>query len=322
MTRTVLVGSPLPDAAIAVLKAQGDVIIDQQQGAAPDVFSAHLRNCDGVILSLQPVTAELVEKAQRLRVVSRFGVGYNNVDVPALTRARIPLMVVGTANSVSVAEQALFLMMALAKQGVIYDREVRAGNWGVRPQHPSYDLAEKTLLILGYGRIGRRLAKRAKAFEMTVLVYDPYVDEAEISQDGCRPVADLRIALAQADFLSVHTPLTDETRGMIGEGELALMKSTAYVVNTARGGIIAEKALHGALKSRRIAGAGLDVFDVEPVPADNPLLTLPNVIISPHVAGVSEESRLRMAMAAVKNVLDGMDGKPDPAMCVNKEVLQ
>ena len=321
MTRTVLVGALLPEPALAVLKAQTDIVVNWQPGVAGAVFNEGLRDCDGVILSLQPVTAELVEKAQRLRVVSRFGVGYNNVDVPALTRARIPLMVVGTANSVSVAEQAMFMMMALAKQAIAYDREVRAGNWGVRPQHPSYDLAEKNLLVLGFGRIGRRLAKRARGFEMNVLVYDPYIEDADIAAEGCRPVKDLRIALAQADFLSVHTPLTDETRGMIGAAELALMKSSAYLVNTARGGIIAEPALLAALKAGRIAGAGLDVFDVEPAPADNPFFALANVIVSPHAAGVSEEARLRMAMTAVKNVLDGMDGKPDPAMCINKEVL-
>jgi D-3-phosphoglycerate dehydrogenase len=286
-----------------------------------DNIARHIADYDAAILALAPFTPRIVEHAKRLQVVSRVGVGYDTVDVPALTKAGIPLTVTGTANSVTVAEHALFLMLELAKRGALYDREARKGNWNVRFQVPAYDLAGRKALVLGFGRIGRRLVRRLVALEMDVLVYDPYVIQDAITCAGATAVPDWHAVLPEIDFLSVNCPKNEETNGMVGKAELAAMKGTAFVINTARGGIVDETALYHALKEESIAGAGIDAFVTEPAPADTPLFELENIIVSPHSAGVTEESLYRMSYWAAKNVVDCFDGKLDPDNVVNKEVL-
>jgi D-3-phosphoglycerate dehydrogenase len=198
---------------------------------------------------------------------------------------------------------------------------VKANRWGDRFKTLPIDLINKTLLIVGFGRIGTRVAKRCLAMEMTVLVYDPYVKSEAIRAAGCEPVADLDLALPRADFVTIHCPKTDETVGMFDAARLKRMKPTAYLVNTARGGIVDEKDLHAALTSGVIAAAGLDVLDREPPDPDNPLLTLDNVITAPHMAGATRESIDRMAVQAVKNVLSVFDGAPIVENVINLEVL-
>jgi D-3-phosphoglycerate dehydrogenase len=254
-------------------------------------------------------------------VVSRIGVGYDTVDVPALTRHKVPLMIAGTANSPSVAEQAMHFMFALAKRGAELNAMVKANRWADRFKTLPVDLINKTLLIVGFGRIGTRVAKRCLAMEMAVLVYDPYVNAAAIRAAGCEPVADLDAALPRADFVTIHCPKTDETVGMFDTARLQRMKPTAYLVNTARGGIVDEKDLHAALTSGVIAAAGIDVLDREPPDPDNPLLKLANIITAPHMAGVTVESIDRMAVQAVRNVLSVFDGAPIVENVINPEVL-
>lgn len=311
----------LPAPARALLDARDDVEYELVTDWSPESVRRAAIEADGIIMGVQPFSAETIAHANRLKVVSRFGVGYDAIDVPALTARGIPLTVVGEANSVSVAEQALFMMLALAKRGPLYDHEVRGGNWNVRFGPMANDLWQKTVLVLGFGRIGTRLVKRCVAMEMEVLVYDPYVDDAKIAAAGAKPVSDLDAALAQADFVSVHTPKNEETTGLIGARQLEAMKPTAYLVNTARGGIVDESALREALEVGAIGGAGLDVFVSEPAKPGDPLLDAPNVIVSPHSAGVSFESSERMGIAAVQNVLDMFDGRVNPDNVVNKEVL-
>jgi len=287
----------------------------------PDSFRAMLATADGIALWARPFPAADVDAAPLLQVVSRLGVGYDAVDVAALTKRRIPLLIAGTANSVTVAEHAVFFMMQLAKQGAAMHAFVRDNRWGEKMSAPIFDLYGKTLLIIGFGKIGTRVAARCLAMEMTVLVYDPYLPEDAIRARGGVPAPNLDAALGQADFVTIHCPKTAETIGMINAARLARMKPTAFLVNTARGGIIDEPALHAALTSGKIAGAGLDVFAREPTPPDNPLLRAPNVIFAPHMAGVSRESLDRMAMTAVRNVFSVFDGKPERDNVVNKEVL-
>src|ERR1700710_1801878 len=239
----------------------------------------------GVALGATRFGESELEASGDMRVVTRIGVGYDAVDVPALSRRKIPLMVAGTANSPSVAEQALFMMLTLAKRAVEMHALVKEGNWGTRLGKLPFDLYGKTLLIVGFGRIGTRTAKRCLAMEMNVLVYDPYKPAEEIRAAGCEPVADLDAALPRADFVSIHCPKTPETVRMFNAARLQRMKPTAYLVNTARGGIVDEPALHDALVSGKLAGAGLDVFEQEPPPAGHSLVAPPNVIFAPHVAG-------------------------------------
>jgi D-3-phosphoglycerate dehydrogenase len=284
-------------------------------------FHALLRDVHGVALGLTPFGEAELKAAPNLRVVARHGVGYDSVDVAALTRHNIPLMVTGIANSPSVAEEALFFMLALAKRGAPMHAMVRDGRWAERLSELPVDLFGKTLLVIGFGRVGTRIAKFCLALGMTVLVYDPYVKADAIQTAGCSLVSDLDAALPRADFVTIHCPKTDETRGMFEAARLARMKPTAYLVNTARGGIIDEAALHAALTSGALAGAGLDVFDREPPSPANPLLSLPNLIMAPHMAGVTKESFDRMAVAVATNLLDVLDGKPNMDHVVNKEVL-
>ncbi len=284
-------------------------------------FHDMLKDVDGVALALTPYGAPELAASNRMKVVARIGVGFDTVDVPVMTAKKIPVMTVGIANSPSVAEQAFSMMFHLAKRNALNDAGVRAGTW--RDQMTSYplDFFTKTLLIVGFGRIGTRVAKRANAFEMRVLVYDPYVPAADIRAAGCEPVKDLDAAIAEADFITVHCPKNKETINLFDARRLALMKSTAYIVNTARGGIVNEQDLHDILKEERIAGAGVDVFEKEPCPVDHPLLKLSNVVVAPHLAGVTKEAMERMAAAAVNNILSVLDGTPIKETAVNPEVF-
>jgi D-3-phosphoglycerate dehydrogenase len=275
----------------------------------------------GVALGATRFGEPELEASQDMRVVTRIGVGYDAVDVPALSRRKVPLMVAGTANSPSVAEQAMFMMLTLAKRAVEMHALVKNGNWGTRLGKLPFDLYGKTVLIIGFGRIGTRTAKRCLAMEMTVLVYDPYKTAAEIEAAGCEAVADLDTALPRADFVSIHCPKTPETVGMFNAARLKRMKATAYLVNTARGGIIDEPALHDALVSGKLAGAGLDVFEQEPPPLGHSLFELPNVIIAPHVAGVTREAVDRMSEQTARNILSALDGDPIRQNVINQDVL-
>jgi len=317
-----LMPSTMARAGWDVVKARVDVdAIPFEYGMPTSAFHALLRDAHGVALGLTPFAEPEIKAAPNLRVVARHGVGYDTVDVPALTRHNLPLMVTGIANSPSVAEQALFFMFALAKRGTALDALVRENRWADRLAELPVDLFGKTVLVIGFGRIGSRLAKACLALGMSVLVYDPYVSASAITAGGCMPVADLDAALPRADFISIHCPKNKETIDLFEATRLARMKSTAYLVNTARGGIINETALHHALTHGTIAGAGLDVFDHEPPAPDNPLLTLTNVIAAPHMAGVTVESFDRMAVSTAQNLLDVLDGKPNMDHVVNKEVF-
>jgi D-3-phosphoglycerate dehydrogenase / 2-oxoglutarate reductase len=287
----------------------------------PEAFRALLQDASGAALGVTPFREPELAAAPRIQVLARIGVGYDAVDVPALTRRRVPLMVAGTANSVAVAEKAMYLMMALAKRGPLMNTLVREGRWWDKLKNLPMEMFEKTVLIIGFGRIGTRTAKRCLGMEMRVLVYDPYVSSDAIRAAGCEPVTDLEAALARADFVTIHCPKTPETLAMMNAARLSHMKPTAYLVNTARGGIIDERALEAALNDGKLAGAGIDVFEREPAALDHPLLKLPNVLVAPHVAGVTRESVDRMAMTAVRNLLSVLDGKPNRENAINPEAF-
>lgn len=285
-------------------------------------FHRLLADVEAVALSLTRFGEQEIKAAAKIRIVARHGVGYDMVDVPALTRHGIPLMVTGTANSPSVAEQALSFMLSLAKREAAFDAMVKEKRWKQRLSEPlPVDLFGRTVLIVGFGRIGTRVAKMCRAFEMEVTVYDPYVSATAVTMAGCRPEPDLDAALPRADFVSIHCPKTPETIGMFNMQRLSAMKPSAFLVNTARGGIIDEAALHRALSTGVIRGAGIDVFDREPPADDNPLLRLPNILAAPHMAGVTRESLDRMAVSVVENILSVLDGTPNLDNVVNREVF-
>jgi len=284
-------------------------------------FQTLLRDADGVALTSTPLRAADIEAAPRLRAVGRIGVGYDAVDVQALNRRGIPLMTCGTDNSPTVAEYAMFMMLALCKRGAAMDALVRQGGWSRRYAVLTTELLGKTVLIVGFGRIGTRIAKRCLAMEMKVEVYDPYVAAEAIRSAGCEPVENLDAALPRADFVTIHCPKTPETARMFDAARLARMKPSARLINTARGGLVDEAALYAALAADKLAGAGIDVFDREPPLTDNPLFTLPNVIVAPHMAGNSRESLDRAALTVTRNLLSVLDGAPNREYVVNPEAL-
>ena len=323
--KKILVTESMSQPGRALLKEREDIeLVEFPNMISAGDFEAMLRQqapVHGVALGATRFGEPELEASKDIKVVTRIGVGYDAVDVPALSRRRVPLMVAGTANSPSVAEQALFMMLTLAKRAVEMHALVKDGAWASRLGVLPYDLFGKTVLIVGFGRIGTRTAKRCLAMEMNVLVYDPYKSAAEIKAAGCEPVADLDAALPRADFVSLHCPKTPETVGMFNAARLQRIKPTAYLINTARGGIVEEKALYDALVSGRLAGAGLDVFEQEPPPSGHSLFGLPNVIMAPHVAGVTREAVDRMSEQTARNILSALDGEPIRQNVINQDVL-
>ncbi len=320
--KKVMLPHTMGEEGVALLRRRDDIELTiYPAGIAQAEFLPMLSDVAGIALSGTPYRRAEMDASPAMEVVARIGVGYDAVEVPALTARRVPLMVAGTANSTSVAEHAFHLMMALAKRTPALDAMVRKGTWADRHGGLPMELSDKTVLIIGFGRIGTRSARRCQGFDMNVLIYDPYVAAEQITGAGCERVTDLDAALARADFVSIHCPKNPETVGMFNAARLARMKRGAFIVNTARGGIIDEPALHDALTSGHLAGAGLDVFDMEPTPVNNTLLKLDKVITSPHMAGVTTESVAGMAVVTAENILSVLDGKPNRDNVINKEVL-
>jgi lactate dehydrogenase-like 2-hydroxyacid dehydrogenase len=282
-----------------------------------------VRGVDGLLALLTDrIDDELLDAAgPQLKVVSNHAVGVDNVDIPACTRRGIPVGNTPGILTDATADFAFALLLAAARRVVEADAYVRQGRW--KTWGPSIllgaDVARATLGIIGYGRIGRAVAQRAMGFNMRILVCDPNPlppDEAPAVQ-----AVDLETLLRQSDFVSLHTPLTTETRGLIGANELAKMKPTAILINTSRGPVVDQQALYEALRERRIAAAALDVTDPEPLPMDSPLLRLDNLLIAPHIASASRYSRDMMAYLAAQNLIAGLKGERLPN-CVNPEVYQ
>ena len=321
MPRILIIG-PFHADGMKLFEARPEVALEIVEGSDQAELAERIKDADAVTIRTALLPASVIERAERLKVVSRHGVGYDNIDVGALTARRIPLAIAADANATAVAEHTLYFMLALAKQGLAYDRATRENRWSVRNSLDAVDLLGRRVLVMGFGRIGREVARRCAAFGMTVTIYDPYVQANIIEQTGdYHSIPDFEAALPETDILTVHMPLGAESRSLIGAQELSRLPAHAFVINAARGGIIDEPALYDALSSKRIAGAALDVFDQEPPPTDHPLFTLDNVILTPHSAGLSKEAAIRMAISTARNALAALDGKLDPTMVINRDVL-
>jgi D-3-phosphoglycerate dehydrogenase len=319
--KKVLIVGRMPQAGIDVLKKRDDVEFEILTDDKPASLHPKLKDANAVTLGGTPFRQPELDAAPAMMVVARLGVGFDAVDVRALNQRGIPLMTTGIANSVSVAEHAMYMLLASARLVKKYDRMVREGGWGHRLTDLPADLSGKSILVVGMGRIGSRTVKRCVAFDMDTYVLDPNVPESEIKKAGATKVTDLKAILPKVDFVSVHCPKAPETINMFNSETLGLMKPDAFLVNTARGGIVNEDALYTALTTGKLRGAGLDVLDKEPPDPTNKLFGLENVIFSPHMAGVTKEASDRMAVSAIENILSVFDGRPIAAHCVNKEVL-
>lgn len=316
----ILIAGKLHPAGLALLERAPGVSFTHVEEISEGSYQPYLAEADAMVIRTQPMGADSIAKATRLQIVSRHGVGYDAVDVAALNARKIPLCIVGDVNSVSVAEHSMMMILACAKQVIRSDASVRVGPWGWRNRLEQGEVSGKRLLIIGYGRIGRHLARMAEAFGMKIAGYDPYLAAQGWPAGTVTCAPDLVAGLAAADFVSVHIPKADGP--LIGAAELAQMKRGAIIVNTARGGIVDEAALADALRSGQIAAAGIDVFDAEPPTPDHPLLGFDQVIFTPHTAGLTREAAERMAIASVQNVLDHFAGKLDPALIVNATSLK
>jgi D-3-phosphoglycerate dehydrogenase / 2-oxoglutarate reductase len=271
--------------------------------------AAALADADGILVNLFPVGAGLIERLGRCRVISRYGVGYDNVDVPAATRRGIWVTRVPDYATEDVGDHALALLLATARGIVFRDGRVRAGEWNLHERRRVGRVAGKTLGIVGYGRTGSCLHRKTAGLGLgRVLICDPHVDRARAARLGAE-AADLPRLLALSDYVSLHVPLTPRTEGLIGAHELALMKPGAILVNTSRGPVVDEQALAHALRAGRLAGAGLDVFEREPLPSDSPLRGLDSVVLSDHAAWYSEESVVELKTKAARNVAAVLAGE-------------
>jgi D-3-phosphoglycerate dehydrogenase len=284
-------------------------------------MAREMRDAAGVLISTQAMPGELVATAPGLRVVSRFGVGYDKVDIPACTQRGVLVCVANCANDLSVAEHAMMLMLAVARRAVEFDASVRAGTWMLQTGRRMHELAGRKVLVIGYGRIGTRVAKLCQAFGMTTMVTDPAFPTPRLAADGHIPVKDVWTAIPEADVVTLHCPLDSVTRGMVNKTFLKHMKPTSWLINTARGPIVDETALVAALTDGTIEAAAMDVLVREPPTVDNSLFGLPNVVLSPHNAAAPQECYAKMCHRAVLNLLDFIDGTIDPGYTVNPEVL-
>lgn len=318
---TVVLCRPLHASGMALLEARHDVAIRTLDRPSAKELADAIPGANAVLVGLEKVDQALLDRAPDLRIVSRFGVGYDTVDIPACTRRGVVVGVTNGANDLSVAEHTLLLLLAVARRAIEMDTSVRAGRWMIRDGRPMGELSGRTILVVGYGRIGTRVARLCAAFGMKVMVSDPYFPVPRIAADGFVPVTDIAAALPQIDVLTLHCPLGEDTHHMINQEMLGLMKPSAWLINAARGPLVDEKALVEALSSGKLEAAGLDVQFREPPDPANPLLKLHNVVLSPHNAAAPLECNEKMSIRAAKNMLELFDGVLDPGYVVNPETL-
>ena len=307
---------PMSDESMRLLHAAGQVVWAEGNREADLVQD--MKDAEVVISGVRAITREAIIASEQLKAAIAYGVGFDHIDVAAATEKGVYVVNTPGVNSISVAEFALGLMIGVARKIPQLHEAVRVGKW-LRWELLGNELHGKTLGMVGFGRVGTHLATLARGLGMSVLVFDPYVPKEKASELGVELLT-LEPLLTRADFVVVCCALTDETRGLLGEKALTLLKPTAYLVNVARGPIVDEQALIKALREKRIAGAALDVFEKEPPDANNPLLTLENVILSPHIAGVAQDASKRISVWVAEDVVRVLNHEP-PKYPANPEVL-
>lgn len=318
--RKVIITEPIHPAGLELLQREAELLY------LPDALDCQLADvigeARGLGVRVARVTAQVIAGAPGLKVIAKHGVGYDNIDVAAATARGIVVVTTPKANKVSVAEHILSLMLCLANKICVANADLRSGRFRTREDYVGVELEGKTLGVIGLGRIGSETARKCQSgFGMSVIAYDPYVSAGKFELTGCARADTLGQLLKEADFAILCVPFTSETAGMIDARELSLMKAGAYLINTARGGIVDEPALYRALADATIAAAAADVFVKEPPEVENPLLSLDNFIATPHVAGATKESMRRMATDLAEEILRVLRGER-PLNPVNPEVYE
>lgn len=304
----ILISDKLANEGIEILKAVKDFQVDCKFGMSPEELKSAIKGYDALIVrSETKVTADVLEAAERLKFIGRAGVGLDNVDLRAATRKGVVAMNTPAGNTTSTAEHTMSMILALSRKIPQACASLKAGKWD-RSKFSGVELYGKTLGIVGFGRIGSTVAKFAKAFGMGIIVYDPYLSMEIAEQKGVKMV-DLQTLLKESDYVTIHIPKSVETKNLISEKELKLMKKTARLINCARGGIVDEAALVKALEEGRIAGCALDVFDQEPLPPDSPLLKLENCVLTPHLGASTSEAQVNVAIEIAETIRNALLGK-------------
>ncbi len=327
MKPVVFIPEPIAAVGLAILRTECDCLIPWKNNATTrvdlerDKFRHMLCEANAVIVRLFPITAAAINKAPRLKVIGKHGVGVDNIDCHAATAAGIPVVYTPTANANAVAEHAMALMLALSRQIAPASIAVKEGRFVERNRFQGVELAGKTLGVIGLGRVGSMVAQMAAlGFQMTVSAYDPFVSQATYSGPAILEDS-LESLIRSADYLSLHVPVTPDTRHMINPRSMRWVTSGCRIVNTSRGAVIDEEALAEALEEGVLAGAALDVFEEEPPPENHPLCHAPNTLLTPHISSSTQESLQRMSTQAAQGVLDVLRGNM-PEHVLNPETLR
>lgn len=315
--KSVVLTEAVHEAGMAILTSRPDIKTTIAQGLAAAEFRSAIASADAIGVRTFNLTPEILGWANHLELVSKHGIGCDNIAVDHLTARNIPVAIAADANAVSVAEHALMQMLTTARMLFQYDKRVRAGEWDFRKQPMASELSGKTVLIVGFGRIGQRVAMLCRAFDMRVLGYDAVIPADAIRSMGYEASSDLDAGIAQADFVNLHIPFAPSTTNLFDARRLAGFKPGAILINCSRGGIVDEDALVTELSGGRIAAAGVDVLRQEPPPKDHPLFKLPHVVLTPHSAALTREGAKKMAVSMARNILDFFDGKLNRGVVVN-----
>ena len=307
--KKILVIQPIHEKGINLLKDNSDFEYEIVDNIDTEFLKSKIKDCDGISIRTAKLSGDVIEAANNLKIISRHGVGYDNIDLEVSKKKDITLAITATANAVAVAEHVMFMILNISKRGSLYDETVKSGKFNERNKLPkTVELWNKNILIAGFGRIGQALIKRCLGFEMNVFVFDPFVSKEFIEKRGGTKVDNLSETSKDMDAMSLHIPLNDETKNIINYELLKSMKKNCIIINAARGGIVNEVDLDRALNENLIFGAGLDVFETEPPAENNPLLKNKKVFLSPHTAAFTEECMTRMGKETIQNIFDFFDG--------------
>jgi len=315
--KKILIIQPIHDAGIELLKNNNNYEFEIIEDTEISNLKSKIVNCDAISIRTANLTAEVINSAKNLQIISRHGVGYDNIDLKSSKYKNVTIAITATANAVAVAEHVMFMLLSISKRKNMYDNNVKTGKFIERNKLPkTIELWKKNILILGFGRIGKALIKRCLGFEMNVFVYDPFISSDAIESTGGKKIENLQDSIKQMDAISLHVPLTEKTKNLINYGLLKTMKKNCIIVNAARGGIINEIDLNKALNENLIFGAGIDVFEKEPPDDNNPLLKNEKVFLSPHTASFTEECLTRMGIETIQNIIDFFDNKLEESKIV------
>ena len=315
--KKILIIQPIHEAGIELLKKNPDYEFEVVEKIDPEFLKTKIKNCDGASIRTAKLPGNVIEAANNLKIISRHGVGYDNIDLEVSKKKNLTLAITATANAIAVAEHVMFLLLNISKRKNMYDDTVKEGKFNDRNKLPkTVELWNKNILIAGFGRIGKALIKRCLGFEMKVFVYDPFVSQDIIEKLGGIKVDSMEETCKDMDAISLHIPLNDKTKNIINYDLLQSMKKNCIIINAARGGIVNEIDLDRALKENLIFGAGLDVFKTEPPEQNNPLLKNDKVFLSPHTASFTEECMTRMGKETVQNIIDFFDNKLETSKIV------